>query len=318
MSRPTLEAPSGKWSKDENFPVASRLIAPRLRSHVVRFYGFARTIDDIADSPDLAPEEKLTRLTAFEQALVNVGTNDPALIKATALRQSLEITGIPVDHAQDLIVAFKQDAVKQRYDDWDDLMIYCRYSAEPVGRFLLDLHGEDRSLWPFSDALCTALQVINHLQDCADDYRKLDRVYLPQDWFDREGESVTALDQPQSSPHLRRVFDRCLTGVTMLLRPAAELPLRLKDRRLALESAAILSLAQALTERLYRRDPLAKGVTLSKSAKAVIAAGGTLGTALHRWRGPKRLPGDTMANHPQTRSPQTQSEATATPTEAPT
>ena len=84
-------------------------------------------------------------------------------------------------HARDLLTAFRMDVIKRRYRDWDDLMNYCRYSAMPVGRFVLDVHGEPRSTWPANDALCAALQIINHLQDCGKDYRDLDRVYLPLD-----------------------------------------------------------------------------------------------------------------------------------------
>ena len=95
-------------------------------------------------------------------------------------------------HPLDLLTAFRADVSKRRYANWDELMHYCRYSAMPVGRFVLDLHGEDRSVWAYSDPLCSALQVINHLQDCAKDYRALDRVYLPLDamrsvWRERRG-----------------------------------------------------------------------------------------------------------------------------------
>ena len=98
-----------------------------------------------------------------------------------ALRQALARARLTPQHALDLLEAFRRDVTKLRYADWDELMDYCRYSAMPVGRFVLDVHGEDRALWPANDALCAALQVINHLQDCAKDYRELDRVYLPLD-----------------------------------------------------------------------------------------------------------------------------------------
>ena len=88
--------------------------------------------------------------------------------------------GFSDQHALDLLEAFRRDVTKLRYRDWDDLMDYCRYSAMPVGRFVLDVHGESPDTWPANDALCAALQIINHLQDCAKDYRDLDRVYIPQ------------------------------------------------------------------------------------------------------------------------------------------
>ena len=102
-------------------------------------------------------------------------------------------------HALDLLEAFRRDVTKLRYRDWDDLLDYCRYSAMPVGRFVLDVHGESRDLWPANDALCAALQVINHLQDCAKDYREIDRVYIPEDALADAGISVEALAAPGCS-----------------------------------------------------------------------------------------------------------------------
>ena len=285
-----METPSGKWAQDENFPVGSKLIAPALRGHVVRYYAFARAIDDIADNPTLDPDDKLARLDAFDRALVDPAADTPEVAKASALRQTFRDMAVPAEHGRDLIVAFKQDATKHRYDAWSEVLGYCRYSAEPVGRFLLDLHGEDRALWPYSDALCTALQIINHLQDCVPDYRNLDRVYLPQCWLAQEGESVRALDRAQSSPALRRVIDRCLAGTEDLLTPASALAGRLASPRLAAESAAIARLARVLTDALYRRDPVAERVELSKPRKGLVALGGALGMMLRRWRGPVAAP----------------------------
>jgi len=259
-----VETPSGKGAGDENFPVGSRLIARRHRPHVAAFYAFARAIDDIADNPDLAPQEKLARLERMDQALLGAA-DDPALATARRCRASLDACGIAVQHCRDLITAFKGDATKLRYADWDDLIEgYCRYSASPVGRYLLDLHGEDTAGYVNSDALCDALQVLNHLQDCQDDYRALDRVYLPGDWLDAAGAKVEDLDAAAASPGLRKVFDQCLDGVDALLDTARALPGRLRSRRLAMESAAIVRIAEDLAAALRRRDPVAGRVELSK------------------------------------------------------
>src|SRR5918911_3410584 len=135
------------------------------------------------------------------------GEDSPA---ASEMRASLAETGVTAQHCHDVLHAFRLDATKLRYRDWDDLMGYCRYSAAPVGRQLLDLHGESRDTWPPSDALCAALQVLNHLQDCGDDYRNLDRVYLPLDDLEAAGCTVEALCAPAASPGLRCVLDRLL------------------------------------------------------------------------------------------------------------
>jgi hydroxysqualene synthase len=260
-----VETPSGKGAADENFPVGSFLIARSLRPHVAAYYAFARAIDDIADNPELSRSAKLERLDAMDRALRD-GTRetDPDFAKAHALRRCLLDTGIDFAHASDLVSAFKQDAVKGRYRDWAELMDYCNRSAAPVGRFLLELHGEDRRHFAWSDALCNALQVINHLQDCAQDYSRLDRVYLPSDWLSQEGETVEALARPRARPGLRRVIDRCLAGTRELLRQADMLPAALKSRRLAMESAVIVKVAHRLVDELARRDPLAERVELTR------------------------------------------------------
>ncbi|MGI9413871.1 MAG: squalene synthase HpnC [Hyphomicrobiales bacterium] len=260
-----VEAPSGKGAGDENFPVGSFLLPARLRPHVARFYAFARAIDDIADNPDLASDDKIARLDAMEQALTGkADPQAPGLDKAHAIRESLVETDVTTRHCQDLISAFKQDAVKSRYDDWDDLIDYCNRSAAPVGRYLLDLHGDGPAQYPYSDALCNALQVINHLQDCADDHAELNRVYLPGDWMAAEGTDVTALAADAASPEMRRVLDRCIEGVRALLAQSQRLPSALSSRRLALESAVIVQIALRLTDELARRDPIAERIELTK------------------------------------------------------
>lgn len=283
-----IETPSGKGSGDENFPVASRLIAPGLRGHVMAYYAFARAADDIADNPDLAPDDKVARLDRLGAALSGeAGAGDVPV--ARRLRDSLLARDVPLDHGLDLLTAFKQDAVQSRYADWDDLLGYCRYSANPVGRFLLDLHGEPAVARPGSDALCTALQILNHLQDLGCDYRKLDRVYLPESWLAAEGIGVEALAADRADPRLRRVIDRALERVGDLLQAASALPRQLTDRRMAMEAGAIAALARALHARLSRQDPLAVRVELSKPAKLWVAGGGALAAA---WR---RSPADERA-----------------------
>ncbi len=259
------ETPSGKWSGDENFPVGSFLLPRRLRPHVAVFYAFARAADDIGDDPHLPAEEKIRRLDAFEDVLLGRREPEPGLEKPWRVRQSLLECGVTTDHCRDLLHAFKRDATYLRYKDWDDLRYgYCRLSASPVGRYLLDLHGEDRAGWPASDALCDALQVLNHLQDCQKDYRQLDRVYLPQDWMQANGVTVEDLDRPALVPGMRKVLDLCLDATADLMVEARRLPRLLKSRHLAMESAVIVRIADRLTQELRRRDPLAERVELSK------------------------------------------------------
>ena len=257
-----IEVSSGKGRGSENFPVASRLIAPRYREPIIAYYAFARAIDDIADSPRLDSAEKLARLRRFADGLH--GEAD-APQKAVALRSVLLGRGITLSHGLDLIEAFRRDAVQGRYRDWADLMGYCALSAAPVGRFLLDLHGEDaQSTWPASDALCAALQVLNHLQDCQEDYRVLDRVYLAQVWLAEEGVVDGDLDNASATAGLRRVLDRHVGATRELIAEARGLPSLLRDARLRAEAAAIVAIAEKLADRLGRQDPLLRRVRLSR------------------------------------------------------
>jgi farnesyl-diphosphate farnesyltransferase len=258
----TVEAPSGKGRGDENFPVGSWLIRRDLRTHVHAFYRFARNADDIADNPALAAGDKIRRLDHMAAILDGApGAESPA---AAAMRLSLAETGVTPQHCHDVLHAFRLDATKLRCADWGELMDYCRYSASPVGRQLLDLHGESRDTWPASDALCSALQVLNHLQDCADDYRALNRVYLPLGELDRAGITVDALAAPAASPGLLLVLDRLLDGTEALIAAARGLPGGVRATGLRWESAVIVELAARLARHLRRGDPLAGRVKLRK------------------------------------------------------
>jgi farnesyl-diphosphate farnesyltransferase len=261
VSGASVETWSGKDRGDENFPVGSMLIARRLRPHVHAFYAFARNADDIADSPVLAAEDKIARLDVMEAVLL--GAAEQGSPSAARLRASLAETGVTAAHARDLLVAFRRDATKRRYADWDELHDYCRYSAMPVGRHVLDLHGEGRETWPASDALCTALQVLNHLQDCGKDLAALDRCYLPADMLAAAGSGVDDLRAPRASAGLRRVIDGLLDRCDALNMEAALLPRGTRDRRLRLETAVIAGLARRLAARLRAGDPLAARVKLT-------------------------------------------------------
>lgn len=266
-----VETWSGKGRGDENFPVGA-LIRPALRPHVHAFYAFARNADDIADNPGMAPAEKLRRLDRMADVLA--GRAETGAPTAAGLRRSLSETGVTDRHATDLLTAFRQDAVKSRYATWEELLDYCRHSAMPVGRHVLDLHGEAPATHAPSDALCASLQVLNHLQDCAKDLAGMDRCYLPADLLALHGASVADLRGPAETPGLRAVFDDLLGRVEALNAHAAALPRGVRDRRLRVETAVITGLARRLTRRLRGGDPIARRVRLTKpdAALSVLAA----------------------------------------------
>ena len=258
----SVETASGKGATDENFPVGSVLIRAALRPHIQAFYRFARNGDDIADNPALTPADKVARLDHMAAVLTGEATDGAP--SALALRASQAQTGVTDRHALDLLDAFKQDAVKSRYASWAELLDYCRLSAMPVGRHVLDLHHEPPRTHPPSDSLCAALQVLNHLQDGQLDLAALDRCYLPQDMLAAAGAGIADLRAPAAAPGLRQVFDRLLDEVDRLNAAAAALPRRVQDRRLRVETATILALSRRLARRLRRQDPVAGRVKLSR------------------------------------------------------
>lgn len=270
---------SGKGHRDENFPVASRLVRAELRPTILAFYRFARAADDVADHATAGAEQKLVQLDRLEAGL----HGEPGRSgEGEHLQSALQARGLGDRHARDLLEAFRRDVTKRRYADWSELMDYCRYSAAPVGRFVLDLHGESESLWPLNDALCAALQVINHLQDCAKDYRDLDRVYLPADCLAAEGLDVECLSARQASPALRRAIAGLARQAGALLDRSRPLAERIVDRRLALEVGVIQALAESLVRRLERRDPLSERVHHNAVEAACLALRGGLAVAMRR------------------------------------
>jgi len=273
---------SGKGHRDENFPVASVLIAPRYRSPVMAFYNFVRFADDISDHPGAAPEEKLRLLEEMRATLAGESQASPEGVR---LREACAERGLTIQHGLDLLEAFRRDVTKLRYRDWDELIDYCRYSAMPVGRFVLDVHGESRGLWPANDALCAALQVINHLQDCGKDYRDLGRVYIPEPLLAQAGIGVAALGAPAAGPALRNVIGGLAARNAALLARSRAFARGIRDARLALEVDLIQTLAEDLNSKLMRRDPLSQIVHHSKFDVARLFLGRLPVFALHRLAG---------------------------------
>lgn len=265
-----VETPSGKGAQDENFPVASKLIAPRLRPHVMAFYDFVRAADDIADNPDLLADDKVARLDRMEASL----RVDGALSKARRLAQTLAETGITDTHVRAMLSAFRQDAIKRRYADMAELWDYCDRSASPVGRFLVDLHGEDGACYEGADALASVLQVLNHIQDCQGDLLALDRIYLPDDIMAAHGARMEDLRKQGLSEGLRGTIDALLAACDARLQDATGLVRMIKDRRFSAETQVVLVLAQRLLQRLRTEDPIAGRVSLSKADFGVAGARG--------------------------------------------
>jgi squalene synthase HpnC len=198
----------------ENFPVASILLPQRLRLPISVIYAFARTADDFADEGELTQETRLEQLDAYSKALSEIKNQgysgkNPIFI---ALDDVIKKHDLPISLFNDLLSAFKQDVVKNRYANFEDVLDYCNRSANPVGRLLLHLNGEpsDEQLEQ-SDAVCCALQLINFYQDIVQDYTEQDRIYIPQDELTQAGLTESDLINPDSqkiAPLIRSLYHR--------------------------------------------------------------------------------------------------------------
>jgi len=193
----------------ENFPVASVLCPPHLRPAIAAIYWFARTADDIADEGDAPPEQRLNDLAAYRADLMASAAGLPTSPQWAAvferLRPAITQFALPVNLLADLLSAFEQDVVKQRYASQAELLDYCARSANPVGRLLLHLYGvHDDSALQESDCICTALQLINFWQDLSVDIPR-GRIYLPADAWGPHGvdeAQLLALDSRRNAINL--------------------------------------------------------------------------------------------------------------------
>ncbi|MDH6259480.1 squalene synthase HpnC [Bradyrhizobium sp. BR13661] len=280
------ELRSGKGDRDENFPVASWIIHPRHRALILAYYNFVRTADDIADHASLPADEKLRYLDLLEAELLGNGDTQA---EAVTLRRALAERGMAPRHALDVLIAFRMDVTKLRYETWDEVIHYCRYSAMPVGRFMLDVHGESTATWAASDALCAGLQINNHLQDCGKDYRELNRVYLPRDALAAHGATVEQLGLAQSPPAMLA----CLQGLAVrneaLLNDGRSLAAEIRDVRLGVDVAVIQAYADRIVRLLKVRDPLRERVHLNKFELLIFSLAGIAGELGRRAIGRKAI-----------------------------
>jgi squalene synthase HpnC len=250
------------------------------------FYNFVRTADDIADHATLGADEKLAHLNLLEAELLGSGDSQP---EAVALRQALADRALPPRHALDLLTAFKMDVTKLRYANWDELIHYCRYSAMPVGRFVLDVHGESNSTWPANDALCAALQINNHLQDCGKDYKDLNRVYLPLDALEETGASVKALALDKAPASLLQCLHALAARTETLLVESKPFSAEIRDFRLGLEVSVIQTFAEKIVRLLKVRDPLSERVHLSPVELLMHSASGIASETMGRASGRRAM-----------------------------
>ena len=248
---PTPELSVGHY---ENFPVASLLLPPALRPPVAAIYRFARTADDFADEGDAPAEERLRQLDAYRQELRRLesgqSSGHPVFQPLTSV---IESHRLPFKPFYDLLDAFSQDVVKPRYADFAEVMHYCSRSADPVGRLMLHLYraAEDENLAQ-SDAICSALQLINFWQDVAVDLKK-DRIYLPQDEMALYGVDEAQLARGKTGPAWRQLMNFQVSRARSMLQSGAPLAKRLPGR-IGLELRMIVQGGLRVAEKLVDVD----------------------------------------------------------------
>ena len=256
---------SGKSYSDENFPVASFLMTKKIRSIVRVFYFFARMADDIADHQKLSSNQKKKILLFFDNAISkSKKTNNKVLDKMIARFKELPSGK---KYSRNLLKAFMMDASNKKYKNWNDLLYYCKFSANPVGRFVIDAVNERKNIekiYEASDNLCTALQIINHIQDCKKDFKELNRVYIPESFFKKYSLDKKILRKSKSIENFERLKIEIVDNVLVSLRKT-KLGLReIQSWRLRKETLIILNIAKRLCNLLKINDPLEKQIKLSR------------------------------------------------------
>ncbi len=258
----------------ENFPVASRLLPAHLRNPVAAIYAFARTADDIADEGDASRAQRLTRLAEMKTALEAIESGTPPESPLfQALADSIARHALPLGLFHDLLSAFRQDVEKSRYAGFPEVMDYCRRSANPVGRLILHLfrQASQRNL-ALSDGICSALQLINFLQDVHQDFRENRRIYLPLDEMQRFGVTEDDIGQRRNSPQLRQLMYFQIGRAAKLLRSGSPLGGTLGGR-LGLEIRAIILGGARILEKLHQQEDMFSRPRLNTLDRLQIAWG---------------------------------------------
>jgi squalene synthase HpnC len=236
----------------ENFPVASILLPKRLREPVALIYAFARQADDFADEGNLLPEQRLILLDGFKQELDHIQHNtQPNTELFIALQAAIKKHQVPIQPFYDLIDAFSQDVIKTRYQDFGEVMNYCRRSANPVGRLMLSLYKADTPKnIGMADAICSALQLINFLQDIAIDIQK-GRIYLPQADLEKYKVTEAQIIRGDASGTWGLMMEFQINRARKLLQSGAPLGLALPGR-IGFEMRMIIAGGERILKKLHQ------------------------------------------------------------------
>lgn len=265
---------------DPDFSLMPELFPPALRPHVRAFGRFVRLADSITDNAFLSLHDKQARLSALEGALdgaVDALWSTEARAVAASLRASLTQSGISPEHARHILQAFQRDAEGYVAATWPELLVYCQFAAAPIGRYMLELSGEDVvSSGRSADALCAALRILKQLRDTEDPTVRYNRLCIPRRFLEDALITPAHLRAATAKGQTRAVLDRVLDGVDQLLVQAAPLPSLLRRRGLVMHTAIVLCRARKLLARFRRLDPLRERVGLTAWQRTLCRWYGTL------------------------------------------
>ena len=280
------ELRSGKGDRDENFPVASWIIHPRHRALILAYYNFVRTADDIADHATLPPDQKLAYLDLLEAELLGEGDTQA---EAVILRRALAERGMAPRHALDVLIAFRMDVTKLRYENWDEVIHYCRYSAMPVGRFMLDVHGESTSTWAASDALCAGSRSTTTSRIAARIFASSIASICRATRWPRVAPRSSSSGLTQSPPAMLACLQALAVRNEALLDEGRSLSAEIRDFRLGVDVAVIQAYADRIVRLLKVRDPLRERVHLNKFELLTFSLAGMIGEVGRRAIGRKAI-----------------------------
>jgi squalene synthase HpnC len=250
----------------ENFPIVSFFVPKRLRKHVVIVYWFARSADDIADEGNEKPEFRLVKLNEFEQKFKQALNGNPGSVFFSALSETITALNLTPKHFTDLLYAFKQDVVKKRYGNYEELLNYCNHSANPVGRLILELFNvRNKDAYYYSDEICTALQLTNFFQDTKIDFNR-GRIYYTQAEMEKYGVTERMFELNENNLNLQKLVKFNVERAQVLFNDGKKL-LKLLKGGLKLEVSWTVRGGEAILDRITKSnfDVLNKRPVLSKT-----------------------------------------------------
>lgn len=253
-----------KNKHQENFPVGMMMFNKNIRKIVADYYRFARYADDIADNPHLKPQNKVEKLYELEEIFTGQKSYKGQKLKfVQTLKDEFAKHNLSPDLATDLLIAFRKDSLGFDYQTWGQLVDYCKYSAAPVGKFMLAVHQENPSTFLPATSLCVALQIVNHVQDLKYDVSLLKRLYLPAEIMKKYHLRQEDLVQNKSSISVQKAVKHIMEKTLGLVKEGSILPELIKSLSLRIEVCIILSLTNIMIKKILKGDILAQEIKLS-------------------------------------------------------